>query len=78
MKFTQDRFEQDQKAGMPPVLDPSISLVGQVVIVTGANVGIGFEASKHFARRGPAKSIMVARSETKGKEAVKRQWDRAS
>lgn len=59
---------------MPPVVDPSISLAGQVVAVTGANVGLGYEASKHFATRGPAKLIMVARSETKGQDAVNSKW----
>ncbi|THU86152.1 NAD(P)-binding protein [Dendrothele bispora CBS 962.96] len=51
-----------------PVVGADLS--GRVVVVLGANVGLGFEASKHFARMGPEKLIMVCRNETKGNEAV--------
>jgi len=45
-------------------------LVGKVIVVTGANSGIGFEASKNFARRG-AEVVMVGRDETRMLAAVK-------
>jgi len=31
----------------------------QVVVVTGANTGLGFEAAKEFSRRGASNVILV-------------------
>ncbi|KAF8965856.1 hypothetical protein BDZ97DRAFT_1810022 [Flammula alnicola] len=44
-------------------------LSGKVIIVTGANTGIGYATVKHLARTG-AKVYLGARSEEKGKAAV--------
>ncbi len=41
---------------------------GQTVIVTGANSGLGFEATEAFARRG-AHVVMACRSEERGTDA---------
>jgi len=46
-------------------------LTGKVVLVTGANTGLGFEAAKHFASMNPEKLIIACRNEAKGKQAVK-------
>lgn len=43
----------------------------QTIIVTGANVGLGFEAAKHFVRLGAEKVILAVRSVSKGEEARK-------
>ena len=45
-------------------------LTGKVVMVTGANVGLGFEAAKHLASMNPERLIIACRSEAKGKQAV--------
>ncbi|KAK1224192.1 hypothetical protein PQX77_012919 [Marasmius sp. AFHP31] len=56
---------------MPPAVE-GVALTGQVVILTGANTGLGFEAAKHFATRGPAKLILVCRTQQRGQDAVNR------
>ncbi|KAL0573163.1 hypothetical protein V5O48_008794 [Marasmius crinis-equi] len=71
MILTQEQFQKEQLAGMPPAVE-GVTLTGQVVIVTGANTGLGFEAAKHFAIRGPQKVIILCRNERKGQEALER------
>jgi len=44
-------------------------LTGKVIIVTGANSGIGFEAAKEFARKG-AQTILACRSMEKAETAL--------
>jgi NAD(P)-dependent dehydrogenase (short-subunit alcohol dehydrogenase family) len=44
-------------------------LTGKVIIVTGANSGIGYEAAKEFARKG-AKTILACRSMEKAQAAL--------
>lgn len=43
---------------------------GQTIIVTGANVGLGLEAVRHFARLGAARVIVACRSVEKAEAAV--------
>jgi retinol dehydrogenase 12 len=61
-------FVKDQFTTLPPLA--TADLTGKTVVVTGANVGLGFEASKHFARMNPGRLILACRSEEKGKTAV--------
>jgi len=44
---------------------------GRVIVIIGANVGLGFEAAKHFASMNPLRLVLGCRSEEKGKKAVK-------
>lgn len=44
-------------------------LSGKTIIITGGNVGLGYEAAKEFARR-DAKVILATRNTSKGKEAA--------
>ena len=51
----------------PPV--PTADFSGKTIIVTGANVGLGKEAVKHFVRLHAAKVILAVRSIEKGEAA---------
>ena len=59
----------------PPPIDLS-SLVnpgqveGRVVVITGANVGLGLEAARHFANLKPARLILGCRNEDRGNQAL--------
>jgi retinol dehydrogenase 12 len=61
-----------QKKGPPPIT--KVDLSGKVVVVTGANTGLGYDAAKHFAGMNPKKLILACRSEERGKEALKSEY----
>ena len=61
-------FFKSQWAVLPV---PSISFAGQTIIVTGSNIGLGFEAAKHFVRLEASKVILAVRSIRRGEEAAK-------
>jgi NAD(P)-dependent dehydrogenase (short-subunit alcohol dehydrogenase family) len=48
---------------------PEQSFADQVIIVTGSNVGLGFEAARHFYRLNCAKLILAVRTVAKGEIA---------
>src|SRR5436190_12823116 len=50
---------------------PEQSWEGKTCIVTGANVGLGLEAARHFARLGASKVILTSRNSEKGETAKK-------
>ena len=48
---------------------PDYSFSGQTIIVTGANIGLGFEAAFHYVRLGAEKVIIAVRNLDKGQQA---------
>lgn len=68
MKYSVLNFVIDQWSALPLVETADLS--GKTALVVGANVGIGLEASKHFARMQPARLILACRSDVKGKAAL--------
>ncbi|KAL9613437.1 MAG: hypothetical protein Q9167_002035 [Letrouitia subvulpina] len=60
------QFFKEQFTSLPY---PNKSAQGQTIIVTGANVGLGLEAARHFTRLGAAKVILGVRTLEKGEAA---------
>jgi NAD(P)-dependent dehydrogenase (short-subunit alcohol dehydrogenase family) len=57
----------------PKPLSPSTTLEGTTILITGGNIGLGFEAAKELASRKPSKLILAVRDAKKGelaKEAI--------
>ncbi|PFH48618.1 hypothetical protein AMATHDRAFT_65010 [Amanita thiersii Skay4041] len=61
-------FLHDQLSTVPPLVKKD--LTGKTVVVIGANTGLGFEASKHFARMNPGRLILGCRNQVKGEQAI--------
>ncbi|CAK5283324.1 unnamed protein product [Mycena citricolor] len=70
MRYTALDFLIAQWSTQHPVV--KADLAGKTVVVIGANTGLGFEASKHFAQMNPGRLILGCRSESKGMEAVEK------
>ncbi|KAI1126001.1 short-chain dehydrogenase/reductase SDR [Nemania abortiva] len=56
----------------PHPLPPDVHLQGQTAIVTGSNVGLGFEAAKELAEHGVSRLILAVRNTSKGEAAKTR------
>ena len=69
MTFGPIQWVRDQFLDLPLI---SENLEGRIAIVTGANIGLGFECAKHFLRMKPAKLILAVRSIEKGQAAALR------
>ena len=69
MTFRLIQWVRDQFLDLPLI---SENLEGRIAIVTGANIGLGFECAKHFLRMKPAKLILAVRSIEKGQAAALR------
>ncbi|KAJ6580895.1 short-chain dehydrogenase [Mycena capillaripes] len=68
MRYGLWAFFGDQWTKQKPVV--KADLAGKTVIVLGANTGIGFEATKHFASMNPGRLILACRSQSKGQAAL--------
>lgn len=62
-------FLYRQRTFQSQPLPSSVRLDGQVAIITGSNVGLGFEAAKELIEHGLSRLIVAVRSETKGETA---------
>ncbi|KAF5383770.1 hypothetical protein D9615_003778 [Tricholomella constricta] len=69
-KLTFTGFIRSQWSILPPLV--TADLTGKTVMVIGANTGLGFEASKHFASMNPARLILACRNQAKGEAAIER------
>jgi len=68
MQLSFFHFLSEQLATVPPVEHEDLS--GKSVVVIGANVGLGFEAAKHFAKMNPDRIILGCRSKERGEAAA--------
>ncbi|KAF8180838.1 short-chain dehydrogenase [Pholiota molesta] len=69
MKLSITKFMWDQlTTPVPPVVEGNLE--GKTVIVTGSNIGLGFQACKHFARMNAGKVILACRDKGRGEAAL--------
>jgi retinol dehydrogenase-12 len=68
-EYKMDEFLTMNNTPLPEVTPQDLS--GKVVIVTGANVGIGFETAKAIASMKPKKLILACRNAEKAQNALK-------
>ena len=65
-KFTVSAFFREQWTKLPL---PNADISSKSIVVTGANVGLGFEAAIHLAKLKPKRLLLTTRDEAKGKQA---------
>jgi retinol dehydrogenase 12 len=68
MKLSFFQMLRQQLATVPSVEYEDLS--GKTVVVIGANIGLGFEAAKHFAKMNPDRIILGCRSKERGEAAA--------
>lgn len=65
-------FLGEQLFGTRSLHVPATNLTGRVVVVTGANVGLGLETAIHLAKLNPSTLVVACRDEAKGAVAAAR------
>jgi len=68
-RLTVLKLVRDQYWKVEPAVH--VDLTGKTVVVVGANVGLGFEAAKHFASMNPRRLVLGCRSQDKGQAALR-------
>ena len=68
MQLSYFQFVREQLTTVPSVEHEDLS--GKTVVVIGANIGLGFEAAKHFAKMNPERIILGCRSKERGEAAA--------
>lgn len=69
-RATQAAFFKRQLFHKPPIISPSeVNLTGRTAIVTGSNIGLGFECSRQLLDLGLSRLILAVRSVSKGEAA---------
>lgn len=71
MKFTLTQFIRSQFTTLPESSTFLPDLTGRVVIVTGSNVGLGFECAKALSHRNPSRLILAVRNVEAGEAAAR-------
>jgi NAD(P)-dependent dehydrogenase (short-subunit alcohol dehydrogenase family) len=71
MKFTLTQFFKSQFTTLPESSTFLPDLTGRVVIVTGSNVGLGFECAKALSHRNPSRLILAVRNVEAGEAAAR-------
>ncbi len=67
-RLTALKFVQDQWWKVASV--EHVDLTGKTVVVIGANVGLGFEAAKHFASMNQRRLVLGCRSQERGQASL--------
>ncbi|EPE36451.1 NAD(P)-binding Rossmann-fold containing protein [Glarea lozoyensis ATCC 20868] len=70
-------FMYRQLTYTPKPLPQDTSISGNTILVTGANIGLGYEAARHLASHSPSRLILAVRNITTG-EATKEAISKAS
>ncbi|PSK40173.1 hypothetical protein B9Z65_8113 [Elsinoe australis] len=60
------------KQKLNPPVNPTTSFAGKIVLVTGANIGLGYEASLKFHRLGASRLILAVRNLPSGQAAARK------
>lgn len=66
-KFTIRSFLREQWTTIPI---PDADISDKSIIVTGANVGLGFEAAVHFTKLKPKRLLLTTCDEAKGRQVI--------
>ncbi|TFY72720.1 hypothetical protein EVG20_g311 [Dentipellis fragilis] len=70
MLYTLEFHRENHERPLPAL--EHYDLTGQVIIITGANAGIGYECARYILAKGATKVIAACRNEKKSQEAIRK------